>query len=161
MDPEVDRREARDQADALPRAAAAGGHARGARLVAPRDVDQEDVGAQLIAVPEVSTRTARRSRRRGHRVDGDGVLRIRLPFVHRVGSPAHDPLLRPGLGDTERRLDAALILTDPLLLGAGEKRSGDQRPHDNQGEDRNRERHTALVPQNPFHASLLHEFRRP
>src|SRR4029077_16610200 len=106
----------RDHPDALPCAAAPGDDAVGTRLVAPRDVDQEDVGTQLIAVPEVSAGPARRSRRPGQRVDRDGVLRIRRAFVHRVGLPAHDPLLRPRLGDTKRRLDAALILTDPLLL---------------------------------------------
>src|SRR5258707_11644879 len=42
------------------------------------------------------------------------------------------------------------------LLGAGKERSGDQRPNDHQGEDRDCERHAALITQNPFHALLLH-----
>src|SRR5213592_3121249 len=152
MDPEVDWCETGNHPNALARTGAAGERAVGTRPIASCDVDQEDVVPELVAVPAVSPGAARCGPLRAHRVDGHGVLRIHVALVHRVGFPANHALLHTRLGGAERRLHAALILAHPLLLGAGEERSGDQRPDNDQGEDRNRERHTALVPQNPFHA---------
>src|SRR6266550_3496914 len=153
MDPEVDWRDARDQADALPRPTAARHGTGGACAVAARDVDEEDVRAELVAEPAVAARAVWRRRIR----DGDGVERIQLPLVHRVGYPAHDALLRTRLSDAEGLLYAALVLAYALLLGAGEERSRDQGSDDYEGEDRHCERHTAFVTQDPTHTLLLFE----
>src|SRR6266545_4179518 len=121
MDAEVDRRDARDHADALARAAAAGGQAGLTGPVAARDVDEPDVRAHLIGVAAIRPGPARRLRRSNYH----GVGRILGPLVHLVGLPVEHPLLGTRFGHAERCLHSALVLTDPLLLGAGEERSRD------------------------------------
>src|SRR5437016_258295 len=156
MDAEVDRRDAGNHADALARAAAAGDSPGRAGPVATRDIDQEEVRTHPVAVPAVAPGAARRGGIRNLH----GVGRILRPPVHRPRIPAQHAFLRAGFGNAERRLDAALVFTDPLLLGPSEERSSDQRPNDDEREDRNCERHAALITQNPTHTVSLEVFWR-
>src|SRR6185503_15544667 len=149
LDTELDRRDARDHADALARAAAAVVLTRRAPVVLTRDVDQEDVRTHPVPVAPIGPGAARRVPGR----NGDGAFRILLHAILRRRIPQKHALLGAGLRDAEGGHHATLVFAHPLLLGAGEERSRDQRAHNDEGEDRDRERHTAFIMQDPTHTS--------
>src|SRR6185312_11757275 len=149
LDTELDRRDARDHADALARAATAVVLTRRGPVVLTRDVDQEGVRTHTVPAAAVATRSAWR-----HGIgDGHRAFRILLHAVLRRRIPHQHALLSAALGDAEGRHHATLVFTHALLLGAGEERSRDQRAHNDEGEDRDRERHTAFIMQDPTHTS--------
>src|SRR5205823_13411802 len=61
-----------------------------------------------------------------------------------LGIPMPDDVVRGSLGHAERALAVARVLAHALLLGPGEERARDQRAHNDQGDDREGERHAAL-----------------
>src|SRR5258705_8027934 len=77
LDAEVDRRDTRNQPDALPRAAAAGDRPSGASLVTTGHVDEEEARPHLVA---------------GSAVPSPAIPRDRIPHCHPIAGPAvHRP----------------------------------------------------------------------
>src|SRR5207245_9435588 len=79
------------------------------------------------------------------------LFRSDAPLVVLDRIPIANDLVGARFGDAEGLVAAARVLTHALLLGAGEERPGDQGAGDHQGDDRERERHAALVAQNSDH----------
>ena len=67
-----------------------------------------------------------------------------------------DDVVGGSLGHAERPLAVARVFPHALLLGAREERPCNQRAHDHQGDDREGQRHTMLVPNDLPHRPLLH-----
>ena len=88
------------------------------------------------------------------------VQRVLADPVDRLRIPVPDDLVETGFRRPERLLQAAPVLADALLLRAGEERPGHQRANHDQGEDGQRQRHSAFVLQHPFHTSRSCKSRR-
>src|SRR2546421_4376590 len=154
----------RQQPDPLPAAAAAPQQRRAApeaRRVLAGDVDQVLLLIEPIDIAGVAPRMARRYGVRTHRRDPHRVERIGPDTVVRLRIPMPDDGVRGSLGHAERALAVARVFAHALLLGPREERARDQRAHHDQGDDREGERHAALVLDGPLHNLLLraHESR--
>src|SRR6266699_1173375 len=94
LDAEVDRRDTRNQPDALPRAAAAGDRPSRASLVTTGHVDEEEARPDLVAGSVVPSRAIRRDGiRNRHRV---AARAVQGPPIHRPRIPAQHAFLRAG-----------------------------------------------------------------